>query len=68
MLILETSRVNWIKEWVENKWYNQNIDIQKQKSILSKLNEAVVFENFLHTKYIGQKRFSLEEEKILLLS
>src|ERR1044071_1274614 len=31
-----------------------------RKRILSKLNEAVVFENFLHTKYIGQKRFSLE--------
>ena len=58
--IRDLDEVNWIKEWVENKWYNQNIDIQKQKSILSKLNEAVVFENFLHTKYIGQKRFSLE--------
>ncbi|MEO1653224.1 MAG: 2-oxoglutarate dehydrogenase E1 component, partial [Bacteroidota bacterium] len=31
-----------------------------QERILQKLNEAVVFENFLHTKYIGQKRFSLE--------
>src|SRR5690606_35452855 len=34
--------------------------IDQKKRILSKLNEAVVFENFLHTKYLGQKRFSLE--------
>ena len=27
---------------------------------MAKLNEAVVFENFLHTKFLGQKRFSLE--------
>lgn len=58
--IRNIEEVNWIKEWVENKWYSQNISIDKKKSILTKLNEAVVFENFLHTKYIGQKRFSLE--------
>jgi 2-oxoglutarate dehydrogenase E1 component len=33
---------------------------EKRKRILQKLNEAVVFENFLQTKYVGQKRFSLE--------
>ena len=34
--------------------------IAQQKRILQKLNEGVMFEKFLHTKYIGQKRFSLE--------
>mgnify|MGYP003319644316 CR=1 FL=1 len=58
--IRDTDEVNWIKKWVEEQWYNQNLDRPKQESILKKLNEAVVFENFLHTKYIGQKRFSLE--------
>src|SRR5690606_34631680 len=33
---------------------------ETKKRILDKLNGAVVFEKFLHTKYIGQKRFSLE--------
>lgn len=37
-----------------------SFSIDEKKHILSKLNEAVVFENFLHTKYLGQKRFSLE--------
>ena len=32
----------------------------QKKRILEKLNEGVMFEKFLHTKYIGQKRFSLE--------
>jgi 2-oxoglutarate dehydrogenase E1 component len=32
----------------------------KKKRILKKLNEGVMFEKFLHTKFIGQKRFSLE--------
>ena len=33
---------------------------EKKRRILEKLNGAVVFEKFLHTKYVGQKRFSLE--------
>ena len=34
--------------------------LEQKKNILHKLNQATVFENFLQTKYIGQKRFSLE--------
>ncbi|MDQ8011873.1 MAG: 2-oxoglutarate dehydrogenase E1 component, partial [Flavobacterium nitrogenifigens] len=37
-----------------------NFSSDEKKTILNKLNEAVSFENFLHTKYVGQKRFSLE--------
>ena len=53
-----------IRQWFQQKFENQGPDrqfsIEKKKRILSKLNEAVAFENFLHTKYVGQKRFSLE--------
>jgi 2-oxoglutarate dehydrogenase E1 component len=53
-----------IIQWVQNKINtndNQpNFDNNQKKIILEKLNEAVSFENFLHTKYVGQKRFSLE--------
>ena len=38
----------------------QPVPLEQQKRILQKLNEGVMFEKFLHTKYIGQKRFSLE--------
>jgi 2-oxoglutarate dehydrogenase E1 component len=34
--------------------------IAKRRRILEKLNQGVIFEKFLHTKYVGQKRFSLE--------
>ncbi|MBK8956265.1 MAG: 2-oxoglutarate dehydrogenase E1 component [Saprospiraceae bacterium] len=37
-----------------------NLNIHDKKQILHKLNGAVIFEKFLHTKYVGQKRFSLE--------
>ena len=53
-----------IRQWFQQKFENGTPDrqfsIEKKKRILSKLNEAVAFENFLHTKYVGQKRFSLE--------
>ncbi len=53
-----------IHEWFKNKVESEADDInpnQEEKNrILFKLNEAVVFENFLHTKFLGQKRFSLE--------
>ncbi|MCV9387929.1 2-oxoglutarate dehydrogenase E1 component [Reichenbachiella ulvae] len=52
--------VDWFKEKVEKDALNYAPSIEEKKQILSKLNEAVVFENFLHTKYLGQKRFSLE--------
>ena len=50
----------WFFEKVEKGYYNYNPNLDEKKMILSKLNEAVVFENFLHTKFLGQKRFSLE--------
>ena len=53
-----------IREWFRKKSEEEYLNLKYTKGekmhILSKLNEAVVFENFLHTKYIGQKRFSLE--------
>ena len=38
----------------------EELPFEKKKRILKKLNEGVIFEKFLHTKFIGQKRFSLE--------
>lgn len=50
-------------EWVENQYeemMEHEVPLDQKKRILQKLNEGVMFEKFLHTKYIGQKRFSLE--------
>lgn len=51
---------HWFFNKCENEYYNHNPSLDERKRILEKLNEAVVFENFLHTKFLGQKRFSLE--------
>ncbi|MGE3611379.1 MAG: 2-oxoglutarate dehydrogenase E1 component [Bacteriovoracaceae bacterium] len=58
--INDTEIKNWFREKFEASVKDRNFSIEKKKRILTKLNEAVAFENFLHTKYVGQKRFSLE--------
>lgn len=50
----------WLSAKIEGEWPSFSPSHETQQRILTKLNEAVVFENFLHTKYVGQKRFSLE--------
>ena len=50
----------WLRDQIEGQAFKLDHDIEKKKRILQKLNGAVIFEKFLHTKYIGQKRFSLE--------
>ncbi len=58
MHILEPSELAWLQERVEKKHVKPTV--AQQKYILSKLNAAEAFETFLQTKYVGQKRFSLE--------
>lgn len=50
----------WFFQKCEKEYYSYSPASEEKKRILGKLNEAVVFENFLHTKFLGQKRFSLE--------
>ena len=52
----------WLRERIERRALKEDfgMDIDEKKRILQKLNEAVIFEEFLHKKYVGQKRFSLE--------
>jgi 2-oxoglutarate decarboxylase len=56
-----------IQEPSQRKWFQERLEIPYQKPshddqlrVLSKLNQAEAFETFLQTKYVGQKRFSLE--------
>ena len=60
MYIRQPEILNWLKTKSEKEALAFNLSTEDKKRILYKLNEAVVFENFLHTKYMGQKRFSLE--------
>ena len=57
--ISDQVKVDWLTNEIEHK-FSTPLPVEKKKRILAKLNEGVIFEKFLHTKYIGQKRFSLE--------
>lgn len=56
--ILVPEQQQWLQERIEVKHIKPTV--AQQKYILSKLNAAEAFESFLQTKYVGQKRFSLE--------
>ena len=66
MYIRLPERINWIQKWINNNGNHPNFNNDQKKQILKKLNEAVTFEQFLHTKYVGQKRFSLEGGESLI--
>ena len=57
--ISDQKKIDFLTNAME-KEFNQPLNLEKRKRILEKLNQGVMFEKFLHTKYIGQKRFSLE--------
>jgi 2-oxoglutarate dehydrogenase E1 component len=57
--ISNQEKVNWLTKEMEHK-FSDPLPLEKKKRILEKLNHGVMFEKFLHTKYVGQKRFSLE--------
>ena len=58
MHISEPVERQWFQEHLEKKF--EKVDRNEQLRILRKLNSAEAFESFLQTKFVGQKRFSLE--------
>lgn len=64
--IRNPERVNWIKNWIHKNDNAPIFNTDQKKRILHKLNEAVAFESFLNTKYVGQKRFSIEGAEALV--
>lgn len=66
MFVREPKKLNWLKNKMEGAKNTPNLNIDEKRHILSKLNQATLFENFLHTKFVGQKRFSLEGLETLI--
>jgi 2-oxoglutarate dehydrogenase E1 component len=58
--------VNWLQTKMESSKNTPNFSIEEKQRILENLNKAVAFESFLHTKFVGQKRFSLEGAEALI--
>jgi 2-oxoglutarate dehydrogenase E1 component len=57
---------NWLRERIEGRPYEPATSREMQIALLRELLEAESFEHFLHTKYVGQKRFSLEGGESLM--
>ncbi|MGQ0668532.1 MAG: multifunctional oxoglutarate decarboxylase/oxoglutarate dehydrogenase thiamine pyrophosphate-binding subunit/dihydrolipoyllysine-residue succinyltransferase subunit [Actinomycetota bacterium] len=64
MHIQEPAQKEWIQERVEG--VSQEVTAEVKHQILRKLNESEAFERFLHQKYVGHKRFSLEGAESLI--
>ena len=57
--INDPEKVEWLTNAVETRMH-QPLPLDTKRRVLEKLNQGVILEKFLHTKYVGQKRFSLE--------
>ena len=59
-------KVQWLQEKLETHRNRPNFSEDEKKHMLRKLSQAVMFEQFLHKKFVGQKRFSLEGGESLI--
>jgi len=66
MYIRDPDELEWIKNRLDKNANTPNFEVKQKKHILHKLNHAVAFESFLHKKFVGQKRFSLEGAESLI--
>ena len=66
MHIQDPAQRAWWQERLERDW--EDISDEERRRILTKLEQAEAFETFLQTKYVGQKRFSLEGGESLIVA
>lgn len=56
----------FIQKWIAQNENHPILSVEEKREVLHKLNQAIAFERFLHTKFVGQKRFSLEGGESLI--
>src|SRR5687767_7650161 len=66
MFISERTQRQWIQERIEPIRGTPQLSADQKRRLLQKLTEAEHLERYLHTKYVGQKRFSLEGGESLI--
>lgn len=66
MHISDPEEKRWIQERIEPNGSEYTMSDEEKRRMLEKLNAAEAFETFLHTKYIGHKRFSLEGSETVI--
>src|SRR6267143_904653 len=68
MVVSERAQQHWIQERIEPLRATPDFPPEQKKRLLQKLTEAEQLERYLHTRYVGQKRFSLEGGESLIPS
>lgn len=58
--------VKWLQEKMESSQNRENFSVDAQKRILQRMIQASGFENYIHRKFVGQKRFSLEGSETII--
>lgn len=66
MHLLDLDERKWLRETMESTTNTPELTKDDKQDILHKLNQAMAFEQFLHKKYVGHKRFSLEGAETLI--
>jgi 2-oxoglutarate dehydrogenase E1 component len=64
--VQDPGRKVWLRQQIEESRNQPQLDTSERLTILEKLSAAELFERFLHTKFLGQKRFSLEGAESLI--
>ena len=64
--IRSPEKVRWLQQRMESTRNKPAFDLEYKRHLLWKLSQAVVFENFLHSKFVGQKRFALSGGETLV--
>ncbi|MGB3071241.1 MAG: 2-oxoglutarate dehydrogenase E1 component [Ottowia sp.] len=68
MYMTDQTKKRWWQEKLESKRTNPQLNAEQKKHVLERLTAAEGLERFLHTKYVGQKRFSLEGGESFIVS
>ncbi len=66
MYINHTTQKKWLQQRIESYWAKPDIGVESQKWLLERLTAAEGLERYLHSRYVGQKRFSLEGGESLI--
>ncbi len=66
MYLRNPEKLKWWQDRINKNDNHPTYAGEAKKYILGKLNQAIAFESFLQTKYVGQKRFSLEGGEALI--
>jgi len=66
MFIRNPDKVNWLKDRIEKNQNRTDFTVEEKKEIFMHLKHALGFEKFIHKKFTGQKRFSIEGAEVIL--